>query len=144
MKVKIKKIDNKCIVPRYMTNGAAGFDLYACIDKPIFLRPLERALVPVGFCIELESGLEAQIRPRSGLAWKEGITVLNSPGTIDEDYRGEIKVMLVNLGDDEFVIENGMRIAQMIISKYEKVNIEEVKDLSDTNRNSGGFGSTGM
>jgi dUTP pyrophosphatase len=131
-------------LPDYSTIHSAGFDLRANIDSNIIIKPLQRELVPTGLYIELPEGMEAQIRPRSGLAFKHGITVLNSPGTIDADYRGEIKVLLVNLSDNEFVIKDGERICQMVIAKYEKVKLVLVEELSDTVRGSGGFGHTGL
>lgn len=139
------KIVNKSSheLPCYQTDCSAGMDLRANIETPINLLPLERVLVPTGLFIELPKGTEAQIRPRSGLAYKNGITVLNSPGTIDADYRGEIKVLLVNLSKDAFVIENGERIAQMVIAKHEQIAWELVNELSSTQRAQGGFGSTG-
>lgn len=130
-------------LPHYQTEGAAGLDLRANINAPLTLQPLERALVSTGLYIELPQGLEGQIRPRSGLAFKHGITVLNSPGTIDADYRGEIKVLLVNLSNEAFVIQNGERIAQLVIATYVRAEWEEVQELSVTERNEGGFGSTG-
>lgn len=130
-------------LPAYATELSAGMDLHANLDESVSLKPLERKLIPTGLFIALPSGTEAQIRPRSGLAYKEGITVLNSPGTIDADYRGEIRVLLVNLSDKNVVIHDGERIAQMIIAKYESVQFEEVENLSDTVRGAGGFGSTG-
>jgi dUTP pyrophosphatase len=130
-------------MPVYETEFSAGMDLRAFITENIVLKPLQRSLVPTGLFIELPVGYEAQIRPRSGLAFKNGITVLNTPGTIDADYRGEIKVILVNLSADEFVIKSGERICQMIISKHEKANLVEVDVLSDTIRGAGGFGHTG-
>lgn len=130
-------------LPHYQTDGAAGMDLRANITEAITLKSLERVLVPTGLYIELPQGLEAQIRPRSGLAFKHGITVLNSPGTIDADYRGELKVLLVNLSAEPFVIQNGERIAQLIITTYVRANWEQVNELSVTERNEGGFGSTG-
>lgn len=130
-------------LPAYATEQSAGVDLHANLDESITLKPLERKLIPTGLYMALPSGTEAQIRPRSGLAYKEGITVLNSPGTIDADYRGEIRVLLVNLSDKNAVIHDGERIAQMVIAKYESVNFTEVEDLSDTVRGAGGFGSTG-
>jgi dUTP pyrophosphatase len=130
-------------MPAYETEFSAGMDLRAFITENIVLKPLQRSLVPTGLFIELPVGFEAQIRPRSGLAFKNGITVLNTPGTIDADYRGEIKVILVNLSADEFVIKSGERICQMIISKHEKANLVEVDVLSDTIRGAGGFGHTG-
>jgi dUTP pyrophosphatase len=130
--------------PNYETIASAGMDLRANLDNPITIPPLGRALVKTGLFIELPLGFEAQIRPRSGLAFKKGITVLNSPGTIDADYRGEIGVILVNLSSDFFDIENGERIAQMIIAKHERISWEEVQELSNTSRGVGGFGSTGV
>ncbi len=139
------KIVNKSAwpTPAYATDSAAGMDLKANIQEPIDLAPLARTLVPTGLYIALPEGMEAQIRPRSGLAAKFGVTVLNSPGTIDADYRGEIKVILVNLSDSHFVINPGERIAQMVVAKYEKVEWTEVETLDETERGEGGFGSTG-
>ena len=142
MKVKIVN-KSKHPLPSYQTNQSAGMDLTANIESPITLKPLERALVKTGIFIELPPGYEAQVRPRSGLAYKKGITVLNSPGTIDADYRGEIGVILVNLSGLDFVIEDGERIAQMIIAKHEKADWHEVIELIETERGEGGFGSTG-
>ncbi len=130
-------------LPAYATELSAGMDIKANIEESITLKPLERAMVATGLYIELPAGFEAQIRPRSGLAAKHGVTVCNSPGTIDADYRGEIKVILVNLSNNEFVINKGERVAQMVIAKYEKVELCAVEVLSDTVRGEGGFGSTG-
>jgi dUTP pyrophosphatase len=130
-------------LPSYATEQSAGLDLYAFIENQITLNPLERMLVATGLSIELPEGYEAQIRPRSGLAYKHGITVLNSPGTIDADYRGEIKVLLINLSNDNFLINNGDRIAQMVIAKHESVSLIDVQDINTTDRADGGFGSTG-
>jgi dUTP diphosphatase len=130
-------------LPAYSTALSAGMDLRADLDEPIVLKPLERALVPTGLFIELPVGYEAQIRPRSGLAIKKGVTVLNSPGTIDADYRGEIKVILVNLSNEEFVINHGERICQMVIAKHETVAWKTVEILEETERGAGGFGHTG-
>jgi dUTP pyrophosphatase len=130
-------------LPEYATAHAAGMDLKANIDAPIQLKPLQRQLIATGLFIELPVGYEAQIRPRSGLAFKNGITVLNSPGTIDADYRGEIKVLLVNLSDTEFTIQDGERIAQMVIAKHEQAEWIAVRTLEDSERGVGGFGSTG-
>lgn len=130
-------------LPAYESLHAAGMDLRANLDKPIILNPLQRTLVPTGLHIELPIGFEAQIRPRSGLAFKHGLTLLNSPGTIDADYRGEIKVILINLSDQAFTINHGERIAQMIVSKHESVQWESVEILSETHRGEGGFGHTG-
>lgn len=133
-------------LPAYETAGAAGMDLRAAVppDQPLTLAPGKRALVPTGFIMEVPQGFEAQIRPRSGLAFKNGITCLNTPGTIDSDYRGEVKVLLVNLGDEAFTIERGMRIAQMVIAPVTQVAVAEVTETSDTTRGAGGFGSTGV
>ncbi len=130
-------------LPNYETTSSAGMDLRANIKEPITLKSLERAIVPTGLFIELPEGYEAQIRPRSGLAAKKGITLLNSPGTIDADYRGELGIILVNLSADPFTIENGERIAQMVISKFEQIQWDQVSVLSETERGAGGFGSTG-
>jgi dUTP pyrophosphatase len=130
-------------LPAYTTEGAAGMDIRAFLPEPLQLSSLERALIPTGLFIELPFGYEAQIRPRSGLAIKHGITCLNSPGTIDCDYRGEIKIILINLSGEKQVVQNGDRIAQMVIQKVENIEWQEVKLLSETERNSGGFGSTG-
>jgi len=134
---------SKHAIPRYETEASAGMDLRANLDEEIRLLPLQRALIPTGLFIELPVGYEAQVRPRSGLAFKHGITVLNTPGTIDADYRGEIKVILVNLSNEEFVIKDGERIAQMIISAHEQAELEEVEFLNETARGAGGFGHTG-
>jgi dUTP pyrophosphatase len=135
---------SKYPAPAYATAHAAGLDLRANIEESIELKSLERVLVPTGLFMELPVGTEAQIRPRSGLAFKNGITVLNTPGTIDADYRGEIKVLLVNLSNDVFVIEPGERIAQMVVAKHEQVEWEEQSELSKSERGAGGFGSTGV
>ena len=142
MKVRIKS--DSGILPFYETEGSAGMDLKAYIDEPVILKPGQRMLVPTGLYIELPAGYEAQIRARSGLAIKKGIGLVNGIGTIDSDYRGEIKVILINWGDEDFVIENGDRIAQMVIAKYERVEWEQSDNLSDTDRGSGGFGHTGV
>ena len=131
-------------LPHYETNASAGLDLRANISEAITLQPLERAIIKTGLCIELPIGLEAQVRPRSGLAAKKGITVLNAPGTIDADYRGEIGVILVNLSNKAFTVENGERIAQMVIAKHERAEWITVDALSETVRGEGGFGSTGL
>jgi len=131
-------------LPEYETLQSAGMDLPAAIDSPMTLSPGEHAVVPTGLAIALPGGYEAQIRPRSGLAARNGVTVLNTPGTIDADYRGEVKVILINLGTEPFVIERGMRIAQMVIAPVTQGKLTEVDDLSDTARGDGGFGSTGI
>ena len=130
-------------LPSYETAGAAGMDLRAAVDQPVALAPGERMLVPTGLAIELPAGHEAQVRPRSGLSIKHGVTVINAPGTIDEDYRGEVKVPLVNLGHEPFEITRGMRVAQMVIAPVTRVAVESVAELSDSDRGEGGFGSTG-
>ena len=131
-------------LPHYETNSSAGMDLRANLSQAITLRPLERTIVKTGLFIELPVGYEAQVRPRSGLAAKKGITVLNAPGTIDADYRGEIGVILVNLSNEVFTVENGERVAQLVIAKHERAEWEETKELSNTLRGEGGFGSTGV
>lgn len=131
-------------LPNHATDLAAGVDLEAAIDAPITLQPGERQLIATGISIALPAGYEAQIRPRSGLAYKNGVTVLNSPGTIDADYRGEVKALLINHGQQPFVIERGMRIAQMVIAAHARVNWQQVETLSSTERGEGGFGSTGV
>lgn len=130
-------------LPAYSTVHSAGMDLRANLEEPVVLKPLERRLVPTGLFIELPVGYEAQIRPRSGLALKKGITVLNSPGTIDADYRGEVGIILINLSDQEFVIEHGERICQMVIARHEHIGWEVVELLEETQRGAGGFGHTG-
>jgi dUTP pyrophosphatase len=142
MEIKIVNKSNHPL-PHYGTEAAAGVDLRANITDPITLKPLERALIKTGLFIELPVGYEAQVRPRSGLAYKHGLTVLNTPGTIDADYRGEIGVILVNLSNEDFVIENGERVAQMVIAKHEQAEWNLVQELSNTERGAGGFGSTG-
>ncbi len=133
-------------LPSYETKGAAGMDLRAAVaeDAPLTLQPGKRALVPTGFVFEIPEGFEAQVRPRSGLAFKHGITCLNTPGTIDSDYRGEVKVLLVNLGEESFTVTRGMRIAQMVIAPVVQARVAEVADASETTRGAGGFGSTGV
>jgi dUTP pyrophosphatase len=131
-------------LPSYETLHSAGMDLRANLSESVEIRPLQRLLIPTGLFIALEPGTEAQIRPRSGMAFKQGITVLNSPGTIDADYRGELKVLLVNLSDEAVIINHGDRVAQMVIAKYERADFEQVDSLEDTERGAGGFGSTGI
>jgi dUTP pyrophosphatase len=142
MTVKVVN-QSKHPLPEYATPHAAGLDLRAELSEPIILKPLERALVPTGLFIELPPGHEAQIRPRSGLAFKNGLTVLNSPGTIDADYRGEVKVLLVNLSNTEFTINDGERIAQMVVARHETIEWYAVTKLEDSQRGAGGFGHTG-
>lgn len=143
MKVQIIN-RSKHALPSYATPLSAGMDLRANLEEPITLQPLQRCLVPTGLFIALPEGYEAQVRPRSGLAIKKGVTVLNSPGTVDADYRGEVCVVLVNLSSEPFVIEDGERVAQMIVAKHEQVEWEPVEVLSDTERGAGGFGHTGV
>jgi len=142
MKVKIRTVSGH--LPFYETEGSAGMDLRAMLDGPVTIEPGKRMLIPTGLFMELPSGYEAQIRARSGLAIKKGIGLVNGIGTIDSDYRGEIKVALINWGGEDFVIENGDRIAQMVIAKYERVEWEKAVELSETERGSGGFGHTGI
>lgn len=144
MKVKFKKLSKNIESPQYATEQSAGMDLRAVLNEPVTLRSLERKVVMTDLSIALPRGFEAQVRPRSGLAAKHGITVLNTPGTIDADYRGNIGVILVNLSTEPFTINNGDRIAQLVVSKYERVEWVEVDDLDETSRGSGGFGSTGL
>ena len=141
--LKIERLAHNRFLPEYKTQGAAGMDLCAAIDEPITLKPLERALVPTGLKIELEHGYEAQIRPRSGLSIKHGITLINCVGTIDEDYRGEVCVPVVNLSNDTYTIQPDERIAQMIIARVEQAQIQVEVKLTETVRGAGGFGSTG-
>ena len=141
---KIKKLKKNAILPAYQTNNSAGMDISACMDKPVILKSMERKIIPTGLAIELPPGYEAQIRARSGLSIKNGITVVNGVGTIDSDYRGEVGVLIINLGSEPFVIEPGMRIAQLVIAKYEKITWQESKSLEDSERGVGGYGSTGL
>ena len=142
--ISVKIINqSKHPLPSYQTEHSAGMDLRANLETSLTLQPLQRVLVPTGLFMELPEGYEAQIRPRSGLAFKHGLTVLNSPGTIDADYRGEIKVLLINLSDTPFIVENGERIAQMIVAPYQQVRWQLAEQLTDTTRGAGGYGSTG-
>ena len=141
--LKIQRLEHNRILPEYKTEGAAGMDLCAAISEPIELKPLERTLIPTGLKIELEHGYEAQVRPRSGLSIKHGITLINCVGTIDEDYRGELCVPIVNLSNESYTIQPDERIAQMLITRVEQAKLEVVKELSETTRGEGGFGSTG-
>jgi len=143
--LEIKVVNHsKHNLPEYSTLHSAGMDLCASLDNSIVIKPMERALIPTGLFIELPEGYEAQIRPRSGLAIKYGITVLNSPGTIDADYRGEVKVIMVNLSVQDFIVNNGERIAQMVVARHERVLWQEVKELKVSDRGTGGFGHTGI
>ena len=143
MNIKIINKSNHDL-PHYETSASAGMDLRANLTEAVTLQPLGRAIIPTGLFIELPVGIEAQVRPRSGLAAKKGVTVLNAPGTIDADYRGEVGVILINLGNEDFVVENGERIAQMVIAKHERAEWNLVDNLSETLRGDGGFGSTGV
>ncbi|WP_299798723.1 dUTP diphosphatase [uncultured Maribacter sp.] len=143
MNIKIINKSNHDL-PHYETNASAGMDLRANLTEAVTLQPLGRAIIPTGLFMELPVGIEAQVRPRSGLAAKKGVTVLNAPGTIDADYRGEVGVILINLGSEDFVVENGVRIAQMVIAKHERAEWNLVDNLSETERGEGGFGSTGV
>ena len=142
-KIQIKKISNEVLTPKYETLGSSGMDVAAYIKQDIIINPGDKVVIPTGFSLSIPRGYEVQIRPRSGLAAKKGMTVLNTPGTIDSDYRGEIKVILINLGKDEFIVKNGERIAQMVFCPIKQVIMEEVKELPETERGIGGFGSTG-
>lgn len=144
LKVKIVRLNQKAVLPHYATAHAAGMDLAACIEEPVTIDPFTTELIPTGLSIELPQGFEAQLRPRSGLALKHMVSLSNTPATIDADYRGEIKVILVNFGKEPFVVQHGDRIAQMVIAHYEHVQLEEVDSLSRTERGDGGFGHTGI
>ncbi|MEN8786389.1 MAG: dUTP diphosphatase [Flavobacteriales bacterium] len=143
MKIEIINNSNHEL-PQYATSQSAGLDLRANLTESITLKPLERRLIPTGLHIALPEGYEAQVRPRSGLAYKKGVTVLNAPGTIDADYRGDIGVILINMSNEDFVVENGERVAQLVIAKYDQAKWIQVTELSETNRGEGGFGSTGV
>ena len=144
VRVLIKKLDPKVALPSYKTKGASGMDLMAFMKEKIVIKPQTSALIPTGLSVAFSEDYEIQIRPRSGLAAKNNLTVLNSPGTIDSDYRGELKIILINLGNDDFEVKNGMRVAQMVVCPVEIAEIEEVKSLEGTDRGKGGFGSTGI
>lgn len=146
VKVRVKVLPNGVSewLPEYMSEAASGADLRAAIEGELTLKPLQRALIPTGIALSIPRGYEGQVRPRSGLAIKHGITLLNSPGTIDSDYRGEVKVILVNLGLEEFLLKRGERVAQLVIAEVEKAEFTEQADLDDTNRGAGGFGHTGL
>ncbi len=138
------KLSPDALLPEYKTNGAAGADLHAYIEEDIKLHPMERRLIPTGVFVELSEGYELQVRPRSGLALKHGITVLNTPGTVDSDYRGELQVLLINLGNEDFVVKNGDRIAQAVVTKVSRAVFTVSSSLSSTERGSSGYGSTGV
>lgn len=144
MQVKIKKLNQAAILPQYQTEHAAAMDLHACLEAPVTLQPLERRAIPTGLAFELPIGTEMQVRARSGLSIKHGITMVNGVGTIDADYRGELSALMINLGQEPFTIEPDMRIAQLLVSRYEKVDWETVEELAESTRGEGGFGSTGF
>jgi dUTP pyrophosphatase len=142
--VKVKPLHPKAVLPQYMSSGAAGCDVVAVVDAPVILESLERAAVPTGLALEIPKGYEVQVRPRSGLALKKGLTVVNAPGTIDSDYRGELKVLLINLSKERVVIESGERIAQLVVQTAPQAEWQWAETLSETGRGVGGFGSTGI
>jgi dUTP pyrophosphatase len=144
MEVKVKKLNKNAVLPAYQTEHAAAMDIHACIDEPMPVRPMERFMVPTGLAFEIPEGYEMQIRARSGLSIKHGITMVNGVGTIDADYRGELSILMVNLSQRAFVIEPDMRIAQLLVQKYEKISWQLTDTLSETDRGEGGFGSTGF
>ena len=144
MDVKVKKLKENAVLPAYQTEHAAAMDIQACLDAPMTLQPLERAMVPTGLAFEIPEGHEMQVRARSGLSIKHGITMVNGIGTIDADYRGELNILVINLGQEAFVIEPGMRIAQILVTRYEKISWQLSEELSETDRGEGGFGSTGF
>lgn len=143
MNIQITKLNEKALLPEYQTSDAAGMDLHACLDAPVTMQSMERRMIPTGLAIAVPTGYEAQVRARSGLSIKHGITTVNGVGTVDADYRGEIGVLLVNLGQEPFEITHGMRVAQMVIAKYEQAVWIETDSLDETERGAGGFGSTG-
>ena len=144
MKINVTKLNKDAILPEYQTSGAAAADVHACLREGITLQPMERGIIPTGLAMSIPEGYEVQIRARSGLSIKHGITMVNGVGTIDSDYRGEVGVLVINLGQEPFTIEPGMRIAQMVLSKYEQINWHEVATLDETVRGNGGYGSTGI
>ena len=144
--IAVKRVRADCAdipLPDYMTDGSVGMDLYAALSEPVTLRPFGRALVPTGIALQLPPGFEAQVRPRSGLAWRKGVTLLNAPGTIDTDYRGEVQVVLINLGESEHTVHRGDRVAQMIVAPVARASLREVDRLDESVRGAGGFGHTG-
>jgi len=143
MKLKIKKLRQSAIIPRYQTEHSAGMDLHACLEKPVTIKPGEHKLIPTGVSIALPDGYESHIRARSGLAYNHSVGLVNGMGTIDADYRGEYGVILINFGHEDFIVNQGDRVAQLVINKFEKVNWDEVEELDETKRGAGGFGSTG-
>lgn len=143
MKISFQRLNDAAILPKKMTEGSSGYDVYACLSEDIMLLPMKRMAVPTGLSLSIPTGFEAQVRARSGLALKHGIAVLNSPGTIDSDYRGEVKVILANLGEEPVLISHGMRIAQLVFSRVEEVEFVEVQSLEPSSRAQGGFGHSG-
>lgn len=143
MNIQITRVHRDALLPQYQTAGAAGADVYACLDEPVTLQPMERRLIPTGLAVAVPRGYEAQVRARSGLSIKHGITMVNGVGTIDADYRGEFGVLVINLGQEAFTIEHGMRIAQMVIARHKRAEWIEVDKLDETERGEGGYGSTG-
>ena len=143
MNIKVVKLKENAILPEYQTEGAAGADMHACLDEPVVLAPMERRMIPTGIAVAIPKGFELQIRARSGLSIKHGITMVNGVGTIDADYRGEMGVLLINLGQEAFTIEPGMRIAQMVVARYETITWDIASELDETDRGTGGYGSTG-
>jgi len=144
MDVKVKRLNPKALLPAYQTEHAAAMDVHACLDEAMTLQPLERAMVPTGLAFEIPEGYEMQVRARSGLSIKHGLTMVNGVGTIDADYRGELHILMINLGQEPFVIEPDMRVAQLLVTRYEKVTLQLTETLSETDRGEGGFGSTGF
>ncbi len=144
MKISVTKLHDNVILPEYQTTGAAAADIHACLDEPLTLQPMERRIIPTGLAMAIPDGYEVQVRARSGLSIKHGIAMVNGIGTIDSDYRGEVGVLVINLGQDAFTIEPGMRIAQMVLSKYEQITWQHVESLDETARGTGGYGSTGI
>jgi len=144
MEVKVKKLRENAVIPEYQTDQAAAMDIHACLDAPMVVEPLERFMVPTGLAFELPEGYEMQVRARSGLSIKHGITMVNGVGTIDADYRGELNALMINLSKESFTIEPGMRVAQILVTKFEKVAWQLTESLSETSRGTGGFGSTGF
>jgi dUTP pyrophosphatase len=144
IKVKVNKLNPQAVIPNYMSLGAAGCDVHACLEVALVIQPAQRCAVPTGLSVEIPEGFEIQVRPRSGIAFKKGLTVINAPGTIDSDYRGEIKVLVINLGTEPVEIQPQDRIAQWVLQKVEQIQWEEVTSLNSTERGVGGFGSTGV
>lgn len=144
IQVKVTKLHEKALIPKYMTSGAAGCDAFSCLEAPLTIQTHERVAIPTGLAFEIPSGFEVQVRPRSGLAFKQGLTVVNAPGTIDSDYRGEIKILMIHLGEEPITIHPGDRIAQLVLQKVEQIEWVDAESLTDSQRGKGGFGSTGV